>query len=425
MIDALKRWVDELSIDYMGKRFYAAVASTLMMLGSIGAFVVVGPNWGIDFSGGTEVQLRFAEPIEIGTLRDSLSSLDIPSDAIQAVGSADTEFKIRIKDPEFGAGQLREQVVGALKGAMGETWVADWAADVRFSAEVGARFSVLYQGERVLPDQLVERLAGAIPNIKVEEGREDNELVLKFPGLSSRVQEQIGSAMTGRSFEVLSVDAVGPKVGAALRQQGLISVLATLAMILVYVAFRFDMVYAPGAVLALVHDVTITAGVFVLLGREFNLPIIGALLTIVGYSLNDTIVVYDRVRENLDRFRREDLVKVLNTSLNETLTRTVATNTSTLLAVSPFLILGTEVIQDFVLALFIGVIIGTYSTLFVASPVIVIMDRIKPALSRLIAVEAADGPAEEEVPEQFLSSAEQRRRERERLGRADDDDATP
>ncbi len=420
-MDALKRAVDALNIDFMGRRRPAMMVSIVAVVLAWAITAVIGPNWGIDFSGGTEVQLRFEESIPIGDLRASLGELEIPSDAIQAVGSDDREFKIRIKDPEFGSGRLREQVVTALKASMGEAWVGDWAQDVRFSAEVGARFSVLYQGERVLPDQVIEKLNGAIPNLKVEEGREDNELVLKFPGLSAQVQEQISSAMAGRAFEVLSVDAVGPKVGAALREQGVLAILATLGLILVYIAFRFDIIYAPGAVVSLAHDVSITVGVFVLLGREFNLPIIGALLTIVGYSLNDTIVVFDRIRENLDRYKREDLSHIINVSLNETLTRTFATSGTTLLAVSPFLILGTEVIQDFVLALFIGVGVGTYSSVFVASPMMLTMERLKPMLQSLIAVEAPEGAAEDDVPDAFLSAAEKRRRERERLGQDDDE----
>lgn len=423
MIEALKRYLDGLQIDFMSMRKGAALLSSIAMAASLLLVVVIGPNWGIDFSGGTEVQLRFAEPTEIGSLRASLGSLEIPSDAIQEVGSENREFKIRIKDPEFGSAKLKEVVISELKSSMGESFVKDWSRDVRFSAEVGARFSITYQGERVLPSVLLEKLAG-LPGVKVEEGKEDNELVLKFPGLSDQVQEQISGAMGGKAFEVLSVDAVGPKVGAALRQQGFLAIMATLALILVYIAFRFDIIYAPGAVIALAHDVIFTIGVFVLLGREFNLPIIGALLTIVGYSLNDTIVMFDRVRENMERYRREDLPQLLNVSLSETLTRTFGTAGTTLLAIAPFLYFGTEVIQDFVLALFIGVIVGTYSSLLIATPLILVMERVRPSLMRLIAADGPAVPEEDEVPEQFLSEAEKRRRERERLGKSDEDDAT-
>jgi len=187
---------------------------------------------------------------------------------------------------------------------------------------------------------------------------------------------------------VLQVDSVGPKVGAELRQQGMIAILATLALILVYVALRFNLSFAPGAVLALFHDVSIVVGVFVTLDMlgityEFNLPMIGALLTIIGYSLNDTIVIYDRLRENMTRYRRNDLETMINVSINETLGRTLATSVTTLAGMTAFLVLGGAVIQTFALAIFLGVIVGTYSTIFVASPTILLMQDVQPWLSQL------------------------------------------
>ncbi|MBW1879167.1 MAG: protein translocase subunit SecF, partial [Deltaproteobacteria bacterium] len=189
-----------------------------------------------------------------------------------------------------------------------------------------------------------------------------------------------------------------------------ISVVAVSLKKKVYVAFRFDIGLAPGAVLALLHDVSLTAGVFVLLQREFNLPMIGALLTIVGYSLNDTIVIYDRIRENSDRYRRKELRDLINVSINETLARTLATSVTTLLAISAFLIMGGPVIQTFAFAMMLGIIFGTYSTVFVASPTIMLMERIKPHLSALVAGGAV--PAEESSSDAPLTQAERRRRER-------------
>ena len=188
---------------------------------------------------------------------------------------------------------------------------------------------------------------------------------------------------------------------------------------LIYVAFRFDISFSPGAVVALFHDVSLTIGVFVLTniggqGLEVNLAIIGALLTIVGYSLNDTIVIYDRIRENTDRYRRKDLPDLVNVSINETMARTLATSVTTFLAISPFLFLGGSTIQTFAFAMLLGVIFGTYSTIYVASPMILVMQDVKPWLSKIVvlpssgsgATDADEGYAQAGIA---LSQSEQRR----------------
>jgi preprotein translocase SecF subunit len=171
------------------------------------------------------------------------------------------------------------------------------------------------------------------------------------------------------------------------------AIFLSLALILVYVAFRFDLSFAPGAVTALFHDVTITIGVFCVLGREFSLPTIGALLTIVGYSLNDTIVVYDRIRENLHRYPRRDLAELINLSLNETLSRTLLTSVTTMLAVGSLILLGGPILQDFAIALAVGVIVGTYSSIYVASPMILALQKWLPVDVRETTSEAPSARA--------------------------------
>ncbi len=173
----------------------------------------------------------------------------------------------------------------------------------------------------------------------------------------------------GAVKEVKSVVAISSKVGKRLRNDGIMSVVIALGLLLVYIGLRFDLKYAPGAVVALAHDVTITVGIFALAWREFNLDIVAALLTIVGYSLNDTIVVYDRIRENVGRLRDRSLEKVVNVSVNETLSRTVLTSFTTFIVVAVILVLARGVIWDFALALAIGIIVGTYSSVFIASPI--------------------------------------------------------
>jgi preprotein translocase subunit SecF len=204
-------------------------------------------------------------------------------------------------------------------------------------------------------------------------------------------------------------------VGGELRQQGFIAIASTLVLILVYVAFRFDLAFAPGAVLALFHDVTIVVGVFVLTQREFNLPMIGALLTIIGYSLNDTIVIYDRIRENMTRYRRRDMHQLINDSINETMSRTLATSLTTALGMAAFLVLGGPVIETFALAILMGVVVGTYSTVFVASPTILVMQDFRPHLEKIFSPLSADEEEAEEGEDgegKPMTATELRRRAR-------------
>lgn len=176
-----------------------------------------------------------------------------------------------------------------------------------------------------------------------------------------------------RDFEIRRVEIVGPQVSAELIQTGLLAVLAAIASMLIYIWFRFEWQFSVGAVLALVHDVALTIGLFALLQLDFNLSILAAVLTIVGYSMNDTVVVYDRVRENLRKYKKMDLAELLNIAINETLSRTVMTSVTTMLALLALYILGGEVIRGFTFAMIWGVIIGTYSSIFVASPLLMLL----------------------------------------------------
>jgi preprotein translocase subunit SecF len=168
------------------------------------------------------------------------------------------------------------------------------------------------------------------------------------------------------------VEMVGPQVGADLRRKGLLSILYAMLGILAYITVRFQLRFALGAIAALVHDVLITIGVFSLLNIEFTLPIIAAILTIIGYSLNDTIVVYDRIRENIKRTPKEKLLAVVNSSINQTLSRTILTSGTTLLVVFCLFVFGGEVIHNFSFALLVGIIVGTYSSIYIASPILLV-----------------------------------------------------
>ena len=208
----------------------------------------------------------------------------------------------------------------------------------------------------------------------VEFGSPDEVLIKTQLGSSSEISEKLTTAL-GETFTLRRVESVGPKIGKELQTDALKAISLALLLILIYIAFRFDRYYALGSVMALIHDVLITLGVFSLLRYEINLSIVAAFLTIVGYSLNDTIVVFDRIRENFPKHMKKTLDEVVNISLNETLNRTVITSVTTLMVVTILFIWGGKVINLFAFALIIGVFVGTYSSLFVASPVMAYFEK--------------------------------------------------
>jgi len=209
----------------------------------------------------------------------------------------------------------------------------------------------------------------------IEFGSPDEVLIkTQFTGSNSEISEKLTLAL-GDTFTLRRVESVGPKIGIELQNDALKAIGLALLLILIYITFRFDRYYALGSVMALIHDVTITLGIFSLLDYEINLSIIAAFLTIVGYSLNDTIVVFDRIRENIPKYMKKTLNDIVNISLNETLNRTIVTSLTTMMVVVILFIWGGKVINLFAFALIVGVFIGTYSSLFVASPVMVFFEK--------------------------------------------------
>jgi len=376
-----------LNIDFLGKRKPLAVVSFILVtisalvavLGTITPTIPFAPQYGVDFAGGTLIQVAVAEGVDVSDIRSGLAEIGMADDNVQSFGTSGQEYLLRVESVNFGADEFFEQAVVQLKADYGEdAWKGfEWEREQSVSMRATAT--------RPLNEaELTSKLSALEAGIKVEESKVDhNAFEISYPGLTDRVKEHLlGALGTGAdglpNFTVQRVEMVGPTVGAELRRTGLLAIFFSLALILVYIAFRFDLSFAPGAVLALTHDVTLTVGVFCLFGREFSLPTIGALLTIVGYSLNDTIVVYDRIRENLRRFPRWDLTEVINISLNETLSRTLLTSITTLLAVLSLIIFGSPIIQDFAIALAVGVLVGTYSSIYIASPMILVLQKWLP-----------------------------------------------
>ncbi len=282
-------------IDFMGKRKLAMLLSTLVILIAIGSLAVQRLALGIDFTGGTLVEVGYEQPADLIAVRSALEADGFGDATVQHFGSS--------------------------------------------------------------KDVLV-RLAP----------RED----ISNEQLSNRAFAALNEAVDGGA-ELRRVEFVGPQVGEELTEKGGLAMLFALIGILIYVALRFEYRFAVGSVIALVHDVLVTVGIFSLLQVEFDLPVLAAVLAVIGYSLNDTIVVYDRIRENFRKLRKETVEEIINSSLNQTLSRTLVTSLTTLLVLLALFFLGGEIIHGFALALIVGVVVGTYSSIYVASSAVLML----------------------------------------------------
>jgi len=286
----------DIHIDFIGVRKIAIAISAVLLLCSVALVGFKGLNFGIDFTGGTLVEVKFTKAVKIADVREGLTPAGYGQAIIQEFGSPE-EILIRVQNK---ANEKSSVISTAILDALGKHFGAD-------------------------------------------------------------------------SVEMRRVEFVGPQVGDELTRAGIMAVLIAMLAILVYVTIRFELRFALGADAALIHDITMVLGLFALTGKEFSLPVVAALLTVIGYSLNDTIVVFDRIRENLAANRKkkhpDSESEVVNNSINQTLSRTLMTSFTTLLVVLALFFLGGEVIHDFAFALIAGIVVGTYSSIYIASPV--------------------------------------------------------
>ncbi len=274
----------------------AGIASTALLAVSIMAFVVRGGlNYGIDFAGGTVVEIRFKGPTAIADVREAL------------------------KETDLGGSEIKH---------------------------FGGKESVLVSTELSTGD---------------------------LGGIEGRVRSALDPVFGADGYSVERLEMVGPKVGADLRQKGLKAVLLSCALMLAYVTWRFELKFALGGILALVHDIVIALGLFTIFGRTFTLPVLAAVLTLAGYSINDSIVVFDRIRENIRRGAGKDLAESINLAINQTLSRTILTSFTVVIVLFALIMYGGEIIKDFSLILLVGVVVGTYSSVFIASPLVLLL----------------------------------------------------
>jgi len=306
------------NIDFLAKRKLAMSFSLLFVIISISSLVIRGLSYGIDFTGGTLVEVSYQDAIAIEDVRSTLSTDGYDDAIVQYFGTAkDVMIRVPLEDEEKGA-QVSEKIMLSLHEKLGEFVT-------------------------------------------------DTNPVSKEQTCSINGQRQVCQVQMRR------VEFVGPQVGEELANQGGLAMLYALFGILAYVAFRFEWRFAVGSVIALVHDVIITIGVFSVFQMEFTLTVLAAILAVIGYSLNDTIVVFDRIRENFRKLRKETPQTIMNISINQTLPRTILTSLTTLLVLISLFIFGGDIIHNFSVALILGVVIGTYSSIYIASPSVLML----------------------------------------------------
>jgi len=289
-----------ININFVGRLKYAVIFSVVLTIICIISVAWRGLNYGIDFAGGTLVQIKFHKAVSADDIRKVLIQIGIDDSVIQTSGA----------------------------------------------------------------DEVIIRTAKSSSEIK---------------GLSAKIEESLNAIYGKEAFQVQRVEVVGPKVGKDLTQKAIMAVIFSWVGMLIYIAMRFEFRHAVGGIVGVIHDVTIVVGIFSIFAIEFTLPIVAALLTIIGYSIHDTIVVFDRVRENVRKNTRKDLPTVMNESINQTLSRTILTSFTVAIVVAILFIFGGAVIHDFAFALLVGVIFGTYSSVFIAAPVVLAWEKYRPS----------------------------------------------
>jgi preprotein translocase subunit SecF len=374
--------------DFMGKRSALVLASVVMVIGSLLLLFVKGPRLGTDFKGGTEVELTFRGDVTDTQIREAVQSIGFSAPDVIHVKDEATNNRYLVRVEEVSAISDATRAATEQKLCYGENLGPECpddaqATEVKFSPG-GDKISVRYKQN---PDiaKLREALTGIdgvdVRDVVVQNLRENKvEVLLKSRGdqLIDGLRREMGTELVPNDDQfnrALRIEWIGPKAGAQLRDSALKSIAVALVFIMIYIAFRFDLRFAPGSVVALVHDALVTIGVLVLLDKELNLTTVAAILTIVGYSVNDTVVVYDRVRENLGKMRGSSFVKIINTSLSEMLGRTILTSFTTVASMVMFFIWGTGTLKDFAFPLIIGLALGTYSSIYVALPLTHWLDR--------------------------------------------------
>lgn len=375
------------NLDWMGKaKFFFTLSGLLLLIGWSAIFLKGGIKYGIDFRGGTNVDVRFAHSPNVDQLRASLQRQGLGNSEIQGISDIanpnSNEVLIFVEQVGQGDQALDESKAKVLT-ALDATYGVEGTGKADFNAVTpSALANALSQKDPLgLSVNAGDRYQQIAKSLLAFRDTDKNGVLTSLDELSTvagatpAVLSAIKDTYSLAPFTIRNVEIVGPKVGAELRNQAIRVTLYALAGMLLYIAFRFQWVYGAAAVIAVFHDVLITLGLFKIFGFEISLTVIAALLTLVGYSMNDTIVIFDRIRENSRLLRKEPFADIVNKSINQTLSRTILTSGLTFLTVLVLFLMGGQVLRAFAFALVVGIVVGTYSSFGIAAPLVVAWNK--------------------------------------------------
>ncbi len=359
--------------DFLGKKWPFIILSLILTAaGLVSLGLKGGPRYGIDFRGGALVTVTFAQRPPVDKVRAALAG-KLPVEVQEEYGKPNDIIGTDVRD-DAALQNARQIIVDSLTVAFGQP------ANGKYNLNAGGVDALVEHLRDPLQaagvpttDQSLHDLAKNIIDYRTNHSGLIKNLdeLSSVPGVTAQVLNVLKQATYPEPFAVLGTEVVGPKIGAELQRKAILAVLYALGGMLVYIAFRFEWIYGAAAVIAVFHDTIITIGLFSLFNKEISLTVVAALLTLVGYSMNDTIVTFDRIRENLKILRREAMEPLVNRSVNQTLSRTVLTSGLTLLTALALFLFGGQVLNGFSFALVCGIIVGTYSSVFVASPILI------------------------------------------------------
>jgi preprotein translocase subunit SecF len=373
------------NVDWMGKaKYFVALSAILLIAGWASILKNGGIKYGIDFRGGTLVYVRFAGPAPVDQIRKGLAAAGLADSSIQTISDtvlnagAQNDVVIGLEQKGQGDESLdtgKQAILDALHKTFGTA--ADGKLDFNSVTKDSLAGYLTQKDPLLLGSTAADRYNQLAQRLLAARDTEHSGILSNFnelnnvEGVTPAVVSTLNSGFVLGNFAIRNVEVVGPKVGAQLRRQAFFATLYALGGMLLYIAFRFEWVYGIAAVIAVFHDVLITLGFFSLFHYEISLTVIAALLTLVGYSMNDTIVIFDRVREDLKLMRKDNFPDIVNKAINQTLSRTILTSGLTFLTVLVLFLLGGEVLRPFSFAMVVGVVVGTYSSFGIAAPIVV------------------------------------------------------
>jgi preprotein translocase subunit SecF len=377
-------------IDFVGKRPIAVTLSLIVNLAVILWAVFHGLNFGVDFAGGTEMEVRFSAKVDPADIRRGVEEIGFRGASVQTYGDEDENtFLIRVERIALMGDEDVKRVVDAVQARFP---VETWSFNPEIGDKIDFQFKTPPQPEEVRA--AVESAGIAVREVRVEQGLTagTRSFAVITQGIQDKIERDLATRFAEAKPDVRRVEYVGPAVGRELRNQGFKAVIYAMVLIVVYIGLRFDFRFGPGVIVALLHDAIVTLGYYAFTGREFNLTSIAVILTIVGYSVNDTVVIYDRIRENSAKYKGKSLTELVNQSINEVLGRTAMTSFATALSLIGLLIYTVGPLFDFAAAMMVGLVSGTYSTWFIAAPMTIWLEERKAKKRGRQAPAAAPAP---------------------------------